>query len=190
MHSTLVLLLLSGVVTPGGVSGRSDPSMQAYSTATDGRFQRTENSSTASPVPSNLQGGNTQMYNPAMPYAFYNMVQQGFPYPHMYQPPMATATNTSQATHPVPTNHQYPSKVYSNTQYTYDTAQGGPTSDFSKNSYPSGSVGPNANSGKGVPGSSSSGVGQSTDLNSSIYGSKGHNMTKMNVSTTYHFCGN
>ncbi|XP_021943888.1 protein lingerer isoform X3 [Folsomia candida] len=160
---------------PGGygvqVSGRNDAqTMQAYSNAADGRFQRSD-SSTASPVPSNLAGGNTQqaMYNQAMPYFYVgnNMVQGSFPYTHMYQQPMAPATNPSGPA----VNHQYQNKSVYNASYAYDTNQGGPTNDFNnKGSYPSG---PNSNSTKG----STTGVSQSTDLNSSIY--KGH-MGKIN----------
>lgn len=53
--------MLLGVPVAPNVSGRSDggPTMQAYSNTADGRFQRSD-SSTASPVPSNLTGGNTQ----------------------------------------------------------------------------------------------------------------------------------
>lgn len=189
----MLLFLVTGAGVPGtGVTGRNDgAAMQGYSTGADARFQRSD-SSTASPVPSNLAGGNTQqqaMYNPtAMPYYFVgnNMVHAGahFPYgpPHaMYQAPMATAANTSGAPHAAAANHQYQSKgVYSATQYTYDASQGGPGSDFGKTSYTSGSgVGPNSNTGK-VSSGSTPGVSQSTDLTSSMY-AKGHNMGKMNV---------
>lgn len=112
-----------------------------------------------------------------MPYFYLgnNMVQGShFPYPpHMYQPPMAPASN---ATGPA-VNHQYQNKSVYNTPYAYDTNQGGQTNDYSKGSYnPSG---PNSNTPKGSSGGSTSGVSQSTDLSSSIY--KGH-MGKINVS--------
>lgn len=166
--------------------------MQAYSTTTDGRFQRSE-SSTASPVPSNIAGGNTQqaMYNTApMPYYTYNMMHGShYPYapPHqMYQTPMATQPNASQAPHNAPANHQYQTKGVYNTQqqYPYDAVQGGQTQDFGgKSSYNSGggSVGQNSSTAKVTPGGGSTTQSQSTDLNSSMY-PKGHNIGKMNVS--------
>ncbi|ODN00612.1 Protein lingerer [Orchesella cincta] len=183
----------TGVPGAPGVSGRNDgAAIQAYSTGADGRFQRSD-SSTASPVPSNLAGGNTQqaMYNPPVPGYYFlgnNAMVHGTPYPfaaapphHMYQTaPMAAATNASGAPHAPASNHQYQNKsVYSGASYTtYDGSQSGPNSDFGKNSYSGGSgVGPNSNSAKGGSGTTP-GVSQSTDINSSIY-AKGH-MNKMN----------
>jgi len=189
-------LVTAGTGVPGAPGGRNDgAAMQTYSTGADARFTR-DQSSTASPVPSNLAGGNAQqaMYNPAaaMPYYAFNMVHGGpFPYAapphHMYQAPMATAANAGTgAPHAASGNHQYQGK-YTATQYTYDAGQGGPTTDFGKPSYNSnvsgggGGVGPNSNSGKTGTGSTPGSVSQSTDLNSSMY-PKSHNMGKMNVS--------
>jgi len=161
--------------------------MSGYS-GSDGRFPRSD-SSTASPVPSNLTGGNAQqpMYNPAVPGYYFvgnNMVGPPFPYgppPPMYPTTaMVTATNASGAPHAATGNHQYQTKtVYGS--YGYDSGQGTGT-EYGKNSYTGGSgVGPNANSNKGGSGSNPGGS-QTTDMNSSMYG-KGHNMNKMNVST-------
>jgi hypothetical protein len=142
-------------------------------------------------VPSNISGGNTQqaVYNPGVPYyAFVNNMVHSTPFQyappphHMYQAPMATATNAGTGAHAATPNHQYQGK-YTTTQYTYDASQGGPSSDFGKTSYSSsgsGGVGSNSNTGKTGTGSTPGSVSQSTDLNSSMY-SKSHNMGKMNV---------
>jgi hypothetical protein len=184
-------------VAPGGgvqSTGRSDgSSLQGYPGA-DGRFPRSD-SSTASPVPTNLPGQTSQpMYN--LPQAGYYylgnnaMMHHGaFPYgpPTMYPTTaMATPNNPSSGVPHTVANHQYQNKGYGSSYApSYDTSgQGGPanvTDYVNKNTYTTGSGlgGQNSNSGKGS--ASSTGNSQSTDLASSMYGSKGH-LSKMNVS--------
>ena len=183
-----ILCLLIFLASAGGpaVSGRSDGTMSSYSGGSDARFPRSD-SSTASPVPSNIAGQNTQqpMYNPTLPYYFVgnNMMHPGthFPYPppHAMYPTsaMATPTNASGAPHAATANHQYQNKgVFP--PYSYEGPPGA-TTDF-KNSYAGGpGVGPNSSSGK-TASATSSGTSQSTDLNSSMYG-KGH-LNKIPVS--------
>ncbi|CAG7662447.1 unnamed protein product [Allacma fusca] len=168
-----------------GVSGRNDgTTLPSFAGGSDARFPRSD-SSTASPVPSNIAGQNTQqpIYNPGLPgYYFVGNMHPGtpFPYappPHMYPTTaMATPTNASGPPHAASTNHQYQNKGVYTPSYSYEGQ--GPSTDFGKNSYAGGSgVGPNSNSGK-TSSATSSGNSQTTDLNSSMYG-KGH-MNKMN----------
>lgn len=171
----------SFVAPTGGVpsTGRADgSSMQSYQVA-DGRFNRSD-SSTGSPVPSNLPGQTTQpqLYNP-LQYVYYGN-PGGYPYgPPMYQTTgMATPTNPTSGTHVQGGSHQYGNKNFYGNPYlptSYDSnLQGGPTGvqDFvSKSAYNASGVGPNTTSGKG-PGST--GNSQTTDMSSSIYGNKGH----------------
>src|SRR5687768_12992938 len=92
----------SFVAPTGGVpsTGRSDAgSMQSYQ-VTDGRFPRSD-SSTGSPVPSNLPGQTTQplQYNP-LQYVYYGN-PGAYPYgpPPMYQTTaMGTPTNQTSGT--------------------------------------------------------------------------------------------
>ena len=184
-------------IAPGGgvqSTGRSDgSSLQGY--GADARFPRSD-SSTASPVPSNLAGQSAQtMYN--IPQAGYyyvgnNMMHPGaFPYgpPTMYPTTaMATPNNPSSGAQHSVANHQYQNKGYGSSYAPpYDTTGQGATNvtDYvNKNTYTPGSGigGPNSNTGKGS--ASSTGSSQSSDMSSSIYGNKGH-MNKMNVSALY-----
>jgi hypothetical protein len=187
----------SGAVYPAsGVpgTGRDGSSLQTYGQGNESRFARSD-SSTASPVPSNLSGQATQaMYNPTIPAGGYyyvgnNVLHPGpFPYgpPQMYPAaPIPTPTNQSSGAHHGGLTNQYQTKGMYGSNYMYDNSgQQLPnvTEFVSKQPYSSGTggVGGGAGSGSGKSSTGSSvNNSQSTDLNSSLY--KGH----PNKLTTY-----
>lgn len=163
-----------------GAAGREANigSVAAYSTMSDGRFTRTDNSSPVSNVPSTMSqqtGSGGPMLN--LPYAYFysgNMMPGGFQYgAPVYPQQMATANATSGGQFPKPSyNSGYGSSAYESLN---QSAQ-----DYSKSGYQSASVGQQQSKGQSVNNPQQSGSG--SDITSSMYGKSHVALNKVNVS--------